>query len=223
MKKIISVMLIFAMLLTFAACGNNDVKVPTADELVSVSAEEAEALFEDMTDLAKDGKFDKAIDSYISGAAGATDEDLLNWYFYSLAMNEYEQNGCIGYPVTLLEYNTDEDFEPAQTALSELRMKAREFSGVYEFNDTYLYMLDGKVAMSVGTRITDMAFTSYELAYKNGDFFIMHRNTDGTHTKAYTMKYNGGILSIMATDDNIEDMYEGSYIRIQAEYPEIYY
>lgn len=222
MKKIISVILIFAMLLTFAACGD-DVKTPTADELVSVSPEEAEELFEDMTDLAKDGKFDKAINSYIEGGAGSTDEDLLNWYFYSLAMNEYETNGCIGYPVTLLEYNTDEDFELAQTALSELRMRAREFNGVYEFNGTYLYMLDGKVAMSVGERITDMTFTSYELAYKNGDYFIMHRNSDGAHMKAFTMKYNGGILSLIATDENANDMYEGSYIRIQAEYPEILY
>lgn len=223
MKKFISVVLIFAMLLTFSACGNNDVKVPTADELVSVSAEEAEALFEDMTDLAAAGKYDKAVDSYIAGAAGAESLELLNWYFYSLAMKEHEEHGCIGYPVTLMQYNTDEDFELAQNAITELTLKARDYNGIYHFNGTYVYILDGKVAFSVGEKLTDTVFTSYELGYKSGDFFILKRNNDGTHEKAYELDYNNGILSVTASNENKEDMYQGSYVIMPDEYPEIIY
>ena len=222
MKKIISVIMIFAMLLTFAACKNNE-KIPTRDELVSVSPEEAEELFEDMTDLAANGKYDKAVENYVAGAAGAEDEELLNWYFYALAMNEYENYGCIGYPLTLMQYNIDEDFELGQNAITELSLKAREYNGIYHFNGTYVYMLDGKVAFSVGEQLTDIAFTSYELGYKAGKFFILKRNNDGTHEKVYSIDYNNGILSVFAVDENKEDMYAGSYVLMPGEYPEILY
>ena len=80
MKKIISAFIAVLMVLLLSACGKNE-KSPTINELASVSPEEAEALFEDMTDLAAAGKYDKAVESYVAGAAGAESTELLNWYF----------------------------------------------------------------------------------------------------------------------------------------------
>ncbi len=221
MKKIIAVIMCLVFVVSLSACKTN---APTTEgERVSVSAEKAEEMFEDMTEFAQQGKYDKAVEYYNSGAADAADTDVRNWYYYSLAMQEHEEHGCVGYPLTLLQYNADEDFEPAKKAIGELQLIARDLNGAYDCDGVYVYILDGKIATSVGVRLTGMVFSSYEVVVNDETFFFAERETDGTHTLLYSIDYSNGQLTLNPTEDNTDDLFSGSYKPFSAEYPEIIY
>lgn len=219
MKRIIALIICACMLLCFAACKAK----PSSEEEMTKSFESAEKAYEEMTDAAAEGRFGEAVVCYNSGAADVNDTDVVNWYYYSLAMKEYEEHGCLGYPLNLLQYNVDADFQPAKSAMGELQTVCRDLNGAYENDGIYLYILDGKLAVSVGSQLTGTVFCDSELILKDDVFYYALRANDGTHTLLYTLEFVDNGLSVQPTEDNTDDMYSGVYAPIPAEYPELIY
>ena len=128
MKRIFTVILVISMLICLASCDAQKTEYETETDLFASNHEAYEA----MTNAASAGKYADAIKYYNNGAAGADDADVINWYFYSMAMKEYEEHNCIGYPLDIIQNKTDGNFEPAKAMLGQMQTVVRDLNGVYE-------------------------------------------------------------------------------------------
>lgn len=221
MKKLTALIICIIMAIGFSSCNKADGGIEA--ESGSLVFENAEKAYEEMTNAAATGDFAKAVECYKAGAADTEDADVMNWYFYSLAMAEYTENGCVGYPLTILEYNINGDFAPAKTASNELMMKVRDFNGIYEFEGSYLYIIDGKIGIGVGQHLTGTVFCNAEVAIKDGKAYYAERKADGSHILLYSIERDNNTIVMTALESNTQDMYSGTYSVSPAEYPELIY
>ncbi len=221
MKKITALIICIATMLSFSACKKADGGAEA--ESGTIAFESAEKAYEEMINAAAGGDYAKAVQCYNSGAAGVEDTDVVNWYFYSLAMAEYTENGCVGYPLTILEYNVNADFEPAKIAKGELMKQVRDYNGVYECSGVYLYIIDGKIGIGVGQHLTGTVFCNAEVAIKDGKAYYAERKADGSHELLYSIERQNNSIVITALESNTQDMYSGTYSVSPAEYPELIY
>lgn len=219
MKRIFAVILVLSMLFCFASCDAQK----TGNETETTLFESDSEAYEAMTNAAKDGNYDDAIKYYNNGAAGADDADVINWYFYSMAMKEYEDYNCIGYPLDLLQNKVSEDFEPAKAAIGQLQTKVRELNGVYENTGVYLYIADGKLAISAGSQLSGTVFCNNEIVYKDEVCYFAERGQDGTHKLLYTIESVNGGIYLKATENAQDDLYSGTYFMIHSEFPTMVY
>ena len=222
MKKIVALIMCCVIAFCFSSC-KADINT-VEDESDTVAFETPEKAYKEMVKAAEKGDFKKAVKYYNSGAADVADADLLNWYYYSLAMAENEENGCVGYPVNLLQYNVSTDFEPAKKALDDLKSVCSNLNGAFECDGRYIYIFDGKIATSVGAHLFGSIFCNAEIAEKNDKLYFVERKSDGTHKELYTVEMTEDrILVIKAVEGNTADVYSGDYIPMQASYPELIY
>ena len=84
MKRVVSIILLILLISALTGC------TETTDE----------NSYEMMTGAAIDGNYSSALEYYNDG--GADDPNAADWYFYSVAMNDYVANGCLGYSYDLL-------------------------------------------------------------------------------------------------------------------------
>ena len=220
MKKIALIMCIILILAVFSACGEVHKTLPDGQtELFSTDDE----IYEAMTGAVEDGNYKSAVAYYNAGGAGAEKEDARDWYLYAMAMDEYNEYNCIGYPLDLLNEKVNEDFSPAKEKIEELRELAKEFDDIYTNDGRYVYICDGKIGTSVDTFVTDFLFCSYEIAIKDGEFYWTQHNADGTHTDLYTIKKENNQLVVTATENNDADIFSGTYDIHVAEMPLLCY
>lgn len=222
MKKIIALFMCCVIVFCFASCKTDgNIVEEESDTVVFESPEKA---YQEMVKAAKKGEYKKAVQYYNSGAADVGEPDLLNWYYYSLAMAEYTENGCVGYPLNLFQYYVSENFEPAKKAAEELKAVCPQLNGAYECNGMYIYIWDGKIATNVGVHLSGSIFCSAEIAEKDNKFYFVERKSDGTHNELYTVEMTEDrILVIDAVEGNTADIYSGEYVPMQAAYPELVY
>ncbi|MBR5232992.1 MAG: hypothetical protein IKW03_02160 [Clostridia bacterium] len=219
MKKI-ALLLCFVLIFTILSACSDQKPLPDGEtELFSTDEE----IYEAMTGAAEEGNFKTAVAYYGTGGAGADKEDARDWYLYSLVMDEYNENGCIGYPLDMLTEKLNPSFSPAKKMVDTLKTQVSEFNGVYHMDGSYLYIYDGKIAVSIGTQITDYYFCAYEVSVKDGVFFWTERKSDGTHNDLYTITKNGGKVVVTPVEENKNDMYSGTYDPFNAEMPMLCY
>lgn len=218
MKKIIVICLCFIVIFAFAGCGAKELETENGTVYFENSADAYEA----MTDAIENGEYENAEIFYNSGAA---DEgiDASDWYYYSLAKKEYEENGCIGYPIDLLENRLSYKFTAADDFIGELRSKARNLNGAYGNSEVTIYFADGKIAVSASAANEEYIFTVSELAIKNGRYYWMDRNPDGSHICQYEIKVVDEGINISTADENTDDLYSGTYSLLPDEIPMICY
>lgn len=219
MKKFALVLCFAVIVGLFAACSDTAVGSNGKTEAFS-TADEA---FEAMTGAAENGDYQAALECYTNGAADADEKDINNWYFYSLAMSEHEENGCVGYPMDLIYNRVSEDFDPAKTALGQLQKKVRILNGVYTFDEKYVYILDGKIAVSDGTRLSGIVFCDSEIAVNDGVFSWVKRNNDGSHETLYIIEMTDNGITLTLNEGSTDIGYAGAYTPVSAEYPELCY
>ena len=192
--------------------------------VVGTTADNSAEIFEAMKKAAADGEYTKALDLYKSGAADVANAEVLDWYYYSLAMAEYTQYGCIGYPVNLMQYYVGNSFEPAKKATEDMKSCCSMLNGIYEYAGRYLYVVDGKIAVSIGEHLSGSVFCNAAIAEKDGSFYYADRKSDGTHALIYTVeKTEEGNLVLTATADNKIDLYSGEYLPVGGSLPELIY
>ncbi len=219
MKKIALLLCFLFIISAFSACGE---KKPLPDGETEVFSTDEE-IYEAMTGAAEEGNFKTAVAYYGTGGAGADKKDSRDWYLYAMAMDEYNEHGCIGYPLDLLCEKINSDFEPAKKMVDELRNQTKEFDDIYYFNGKYLYICDGKIGTSVETQVTDFLFCAYEISVKDGVFYWTERKQDGTHTELYTIKKENNQLIVEATENNEQDIFSGTYDIFVSEMPMLCY
>lgn len=219
MKKIAIVLCFVIIVGIFAACSDSSGSYNGKTESFS-SADDA---FEAMTGAAAEGDYGAALECYTNGAADADEKDINNWYFYSLAMKEHGENGCVGYPLDLIYNRVSEDFGPAQTAYGQLQEKVRILNGVYVLDEQYVYIIDGKLAVSDGTRLSGIVFCDSEIAVNDDVFSWVKRNSDGTHEIKYIIELTDTGIKLTSYEGNTDTSYEGDYSTVSAEFPELCY
>ena len=221
MKKLIVVISVVLIAVLFAACSESDNKGSYNGKTESFS--NADEAFESMSEAVDSGDYQAALDCYQNGAADADELDLNSMYFYSLAMNEYEENGCIGYPLDIL-YNKPSDlYTPAKEAYDRLLAEVKNLSGCYTLDETYIYIIDGKIAVSDGGRLTGIVFCDSEIAKNDGVYSWVRRNPDGTHETKYTIEVTDTGITLTAAEDSTDTAYAGEYKTVSAEMPELCY
>lgn len=200
-----------------AASGGNE------DETGTVHFDSADEAFEAMTGAVLDGEYQDAVRYYQSGASDADNADTLNWYYYSLAVNDYEKNGCIGYPLELLQDRVGDAFELADEKLGELQIAARNYNGVFTDGGFYIYIADGKIAVGNGEHLTGDVFCTGELVKKDDTYYWAEHHNDGADKLMYTITLSDGGIYLAAVDGASDNLYEGTYQYTAAEMPVLHY
>ena len=221
MKKLIVVISVVLIAVLFAACSESDNKGSYNGKTESFS--NADEAFESMSEAVDSGDYQAALECYQNGAADAEDADLNSMYFYSLAMNEYEENGCAGYPLDILYNRTSDLFTPAKEAYDALLAEVTTLNGAYSLDETYIYIVDGKIAVSDGARLDGIIFCDSEIAVNDGAFSLVKRNSDGTHEIKYTIEKTETGIVLTAVKDSTDTSYAGEYQTVSAEMPELCY
>lgn len=219
-KILTAILLCIVTAVSLSACaapGGNE------DETGTVQFENADAAFEAMTGAVLDGNYQDAVRYYQSGAADADNADTLSWYYYSLAVNDYEKDGCIGYPLELLQDRIGDDFELADEKIGELQIAARNFNGVYTDGGFYIYIADGKIAVGDGEHLTGDVFCTGELVKKDGIYYWAEHNNDGADKLMYTVTLSDGGIYLAAVEGASDNLYEGTYQYTAAEMPVLHY
>ena len=219
MKKIAIVLVLVLIVSLFAACSESEGTTDIRTESFS-TADEA---FESMTGAIDAGDYQAAIDCYTNGAADADVRDLNSWYYYSLAMKEHTEHGCIGYPLDIIYNRVQEDFELGKTAYGEIQAKARMLDGVYTLNNNYIYISDGKIACSQDEKLTGIVFCDSEVALNDDVFTWVMRNSDGTHTTLYVIEYTEAGIKLTAAEGNENPVFAGEFAVTATEFPELCY
>ncbi len=221
MKKSVIVLCVILVAVLFAACSAGENKGEYNGKTESFS--DVNEAFESMSEAVDSGDYQAALECYENGAADADELDLNSMYFYSLAMNEYEQNGCVGYPLDIL-YNKPSDlFTPAKEAYEKLLAEVKPLNGAYCLDETYIYIIDGKIAVSDGGRLTGIIFCDSEIAVNDGEYSWVKRNADGTHETKYTIEVTEKGITLSAVKDSTDTTYAGEYKTVSAEMPELCY
>ncbi len=211
--------LILAIIMLVALLGGCKKSLDDGETALFDSADDA---FEAMTDAIENGDYDDAVKYYNSGAADVDNPNITDYYFYSKAMSEYNEHGCIGYPLDLIS-NCGDFFDKKAETDKLLREKAEVFNGAYENNGKMIYILDGKIAVSNGERLSGIVFCTSELAEKNGTYFWIDRSPEGVHTLKYNFEVTDTGIKVNLAGDNTDETYVGDYSRITAEFPELCY
>lgn len=218
MKKSVSIILAITVLFAFAGCGAGELETENGTVYFENSADAYEA----MTDAIAEGEYENAEIFYNSGAADS-DDNASDWYYYALAKKEYEEFGCVGYPLDQLQNRLSYDFTEANEFTGEMQKLTRNLNGAYENTGVFLYLADGKIAVALGEAESEYIFTSSEIAIKDGVYYWVDRNSDGTHTYQYTIEVTEKGIYIEPTEDNTDDLYSGQYVISSSAIPVIYY
>lgn len=220
--KIISALLSAALL---AACFTScDAKGGRESESETYDFDTPELAFEAMTDAAEKGDYSDALRCYRSGAADAKNSILVNnYYFYSMAADDYTKKGCIGYPLDIVNNHVEAGFSPAQKLQADLLTASRRLNGVYEMSDMYIYIIDGKIAASVGTQIPEEAICTDELVMIKDEFYWAKHNKNGEDELLYKLELSGNTLVVTTAESNTDDIFSGTYTSANVELPILYY
>lgn len=226
-KIIAAAILCLSLAVFMPACSSTKT---AEDETGTVHFESPDDAYEAMTGAAEEGNYADAVRYYASGAADADENDVLSWYFYSMAADKFENEGCIGYPLDLIQNKLGDDFHKADGLLGELQLAARSFNGTYENNGIYLYIYDGKIAAGFESQLTGSVICTDELVIRDKEYYWARHNTDGADELLYKLELNSNTVAVTVlgedkeAEDNTEiDMYAGSYSLVSAEMPEMQY
>lgn len=211
MKKIISIIMLFTFLFSFSSCSKEKTyNFNTADEA-----------FEAMTNAAENGDYEEAIKCYENGAADSGDSNLTNWYYYSLAMDLYKNEGCLGYPYYLLTDRCSSLFENANKFANEIILCTRGYDGIYQYGNHYLYICQGKIAVGTNEQLSGVVFCKYELVMKDDEYYWAEHNAESEDTLLYKIEISQSGLTV--TSVNNETAYSGEYTCFSGEMPELIY
>lgn len=217
-KMIFTCFLSILFVFLLASC---DAVKTQEEETGTVYFESADLALEAMTDAVLEGNYNDAIRYYNSGAADAQDDNVVNWYYYSMALGQ-EDDGCIGYPLDLLQNRTGDYFELADEKIGELQLEARPFNGAYSNESFYLYIADGKIAVAY-EHLTGGVFCNGELVKQKDTYYWAEHSNDGADKLLYTITLTDSGLNLTAVEGAEDDLYAGTYTYVDAEMPELYY
>lgn len=218
-KRILALTLCIFAVAGLSACGN---KTPE-EETGTVRFESLDEAYEAMTGAALEGDYRNAVRYYNSGAANAEKNDVRSWYLYSVAMENYEKDGCIGYPLDVLQNQVGESFFLSNAMIGTLQNESRNFNGCYFNGNYYLYLVDGKVAVSDMTELTVSVITDGELVKRNGVYYWAQHHADGDDTLLYTITSVDTGYELTAVEGATDSTYSGIYTPCALELPVLYY
>ncbi len=224
MKKVrIITALISVIMLSvcFASCDSG--KITNEDETGTVHFESDDEAYEAMTGAALEGNFNDALRYYKSGGANADNSDVSDWYFYSMAVNDYNKKGCIGYSLDLLQNHVSMDFEQSDKIMGELQSAVRDYNGVYFNGDYYIYLSDGKIAVGEFVQLTDRTVTNGEIAVKDNVLYWAEHNVNGNDKLLYSIEITEKGLTLTAVEGAENAMYAGDYTPFAGEMPVLVY
>ena len=211
MKKISAVLAVIILIFTLTACTKSAGDFDSPDEA-----------FEAMTNAAENGDYAKALDYYENGAVDSGSAELINWYYYSLAMNAYEENGCLGYAYNLLTDRCGDLFEPTQRESGNIQQYTRLFDGIYQYDRYFLYCADGKIALGIDTQLTGTVYCTGELVLTDDVYYWAEHNADGDDTLLYKLELSDSGLTLSAVSEE-NDEYSGTYSWYSGEMPVLVY
>lgn len=203
MKKIISVFVCVLMVISLSGC-----------------TKRAENAYEMMTQSALSGDYAAAVEYYNKGGAEAVNEDVADWYFYSLAMNDYTVKGCLGYSYDFLMNKCSPAFAKAQAKATEIKALVSDFNGAYNCGMFYLYINDGKIAVNNGSHLTGTVYCNEELVLKDNTYYWAKHSLDGDDILMYTLTLTDTGISAVAVDE-ANNMYAGDYVSDKCEMPQL--
>ncbi len=206
MKKIIMVITFFCLLISLAGC----------------TAKVDESAYEAMTDAAINGDYAAAIEYYDNGGAASGNTDVVDWHFYSVAMNDYITNGCLGYSYDLLKNKCSASFALSQQKAEDIYALIEDFDGAYNCGTYYLYINDGKIAVNNGSHLTGTIYCTDEIAYKDGTYYWAKHSVNGEDSLLYTLVLTDSGLTVTPVDES-GNMYSGEYVTDFCELPELIY
>lgn len=213
MKKFLALMMSFVVLICLTSCGT---------DRKTVHFKNAQEAYEAMTDAVENGNYEDAIAYYNSGAADSGNSDVVNHYYFSVAMNDNEEKGCLGYPLDIISRCSD-FFEPSKDAYGELQLLTRSLDGAYHCGQYYyLYFIDGKIAIGDGGQLTGSVYCDGELVCKDGTYYWAEHNTEGDDTLLYKIEITVNGITLTAVDET-NNTYEGQYTGFSAEMPILTY
>ena len=178
--------------------------------------------YEMMTDAAINGDYAAAIGYYDDGGAASGKTDVTDWYFYSMAMNDYITNGCLGYSYDLLSNKCSASFVIATQKATEIDALTENFDGAYRCGRNYLYISDGKIAVNNGSHLTGTVYCTDELAIKDGTYYWATHSVDGEDTLLYTLTLTDSGVTVTAVNES-DTMYAGEYVPDHSEFPTLIY
>ncbi|MCD7828496.1 MAG: hypothetical protein LUG85_08210 [Clostridiales bacterium] len=222
-KKLLALTAALLMIICLCACNSEKTQ---EDETATVHFDTVDEAYEAMTAAVKEGNYSDAVKYYYSGAVESDNGDTLNWYYYSKALDDYENDGCIGYPLDLLQNMIGDDFEGADEMISELQTIARYFDGVYYGGEGYfLYFSEGKIAVSIETELTGDVICDGELLYIDDEYYWAVHNVNGDDDIQYKIIITDTGLTIETAEkmDSTATEYVGDYTYYQGELPILYY
>ncbi len=224
LKRMCAIVFSLSLVLSICSCSAN--KVDEEEETATVHFDTNEEAYEAMTEAAKEGNYSEALKYYRSGAADANSSESLNWYYYAMSLDDYENDGCIGYPLDLLQNMLGDDFDEADAIISELQEIARYFDGAYYGGDGYyIYFSDGKIAVNAEVQITEATICTGELVYIDEVYYWADHVVNGDDNIMYVITITDTGFTLTAAEEfgSTETMYAGDYTYAQAEMPEVYY
>lgn len=204
MKKIISIIVCVLMLSALSGC----------------SKKTDDSAYEMMTAEANNGNYDAALEYYHKGGADSGSEDVVDWYFYSMAMSDFESDGCIGYSYDLLANKCNSSFGKAKSKASEIKALVEDFDGAYNCGMTYLYIFDGKIAVNNGSHLTGTVYCSEEIVLRDDTYYWARHTVDGEDTLLYTLTLTDTGITVTAVDE-ANNMYAGEYLPDNCEMPQL--
>lgn len=205
MKKIISILVCILLISALSGCTKTD-----------------DNAYELMTQSALEGDFAAAVEYYNKGGADSGNSDVLDWYLYSIAMNDYTVNGCLGYSYDLLVNKCSSSFEKAKSKAAEIKALTTDFDGAYNCSMFYLYISEGKIAVNKGSHLTGTVYCTDELALKDGTYYWVNHSVDGEDTLLYTLTLTDSGITVTAVDEE-NNMYSGEYVPDNCEMPMLIY
>lgn len=211
MKRTVSTIIVLTLLFSFSSCSKDK----------SYNFNNANEAYEAMTNAAENGDYKKAVECYENGAADSGDSNLTNWYYYSLAMNLLENNGCLGCSYNLLTDRCSDLFTKANEAANNILLQTRNFDGIYQYGRYYLYIVNGKIAVGTDEQLSGIVFCNYELVVKNKEYYWAEHNTQGDDNLLYKLELSENGISV--TSVNEENIYGGNYTCFSGEMPELVY
>lgn len=178
--------------------------------------------YEMMTDAAINGNYADALEYYNKGGAASGKTDTTDWYFYSMAMNDYAVNGCLGYPYSLLNNKCSDSFSYADKRAAEIKTHTDKFEGTYKCGMMYLYIQNGIVAVNNGAHLTGTVYCTDELAVKDGKYYWATHSADGEDIFRYELILTDNGITVTPVTDT-DNMFAGEYVTDYFETPVLTY
>ncbi len=204
MKRVISIILLIILISALTGC------TETTDE----------NSYEMMTAEAINGNYLSALEYYNDG--GADDPNSADWYFYSVAMNDYVAKGCLGYSYDLLTKKCSSSFTLANKKAAEIKDIVSGFDGAYKCGRNYLYIQNGKIAVNNGAHLLGNVYCTDEIAIKDGTYYWSTHSVDGEDVLRYKLTLTDSGVTVTAVDE-ANNMYAGEYVTDYSEIPELTY